>query len=191
MDFKLVVVLVGAILLVGLGVMLLFPPQDAVIGDVHVHADFKVYLNNEAVNFSQDKYMSTANNTLNNFVHLHDGDGEVIHVHISGVTLGEFFSSLGMAFNSTCFTFEEQVFCNEGDKTLKLFVNGQSSSDFQRYLIHDLDRILISYGSGSETSLAQQLNSITDKACIQSLKCPERGQASNESSCLTGSDCVA
>ncbi len=183
------------ILLVILGITIIFWPKPAsmpLIDDVHYHADFKVYLNGEQFNFSQTKYMSTNQSKLSNFVHLHDSNGEVIHKHISGATLGEFFTSLNMTFNSTCFVTDmRHAFCNNGDKQLKFFVNGIKRNEYDGYDFQDLDRILITFGSDSQTALTQQLNSVTDKACIQSNKCPARGVPVNESSCVTGSDCIA
>ncbi len=182
------------VLLFGFGLFFMYnqPPSQPLLGEVHKHADFKVYLNGERYNFSQQVYISSQNKTLSNFVHLHDMDGEVIHQHIAGVTLGEFFNSLKIKFNSTCFVLDNnEFFCNNGDSNVKLFVNGVVNSAFERYEFDDLDRILISYGDDNETDIAEQLNSVSDKACISSLKCPERGVATDESTCLTGEDCIA
>ena len=170
-----------------------------VLGGVHEHADFKLYLNGAAYNFSQEKFMSekpgadNKSRALSNFVHLHDGDGEIIHKHASGVTLGFFFKSLKINFNSTCLVFDSgESFCNEGDKKIKLFVNGRPTAEFENYEINDLDRILISYGNEAQgrEQLQAQINSVFDRACIQSGKCPERGKPGDESSCTTQGGCL-
>ncbi len=180
--------LLGAVLFGCLGTNV----QPPLLGDVHKHVDFKVYLNGQAHNFSQSQYMSSENKTLSNFVHLHDMDGEVIHQHIAGVTLSEFFNSLKIKFNSTCLVLDtNESFCNNGENSLKFFVNGVANSAFGSYEFNDLDHILITYGNDNESVITEQLNSVSDKACISSLKCPERGAPKDESTCVTGDDCIA
>lgn len=153
---------------------------------IHLHADFKIYLNGQAYNFTQDKYMSSEGHHLSERTHLHDMNGNIIHVHAFGVTLGEFFNSLGMKFNSTCFRLDNGTeYCNVVENKLMMFVNGQENSQMEKYEPKDLDRILVTYGS-NENEIQNQINSVTDVACIYSLKCPERGSPPNESSCIGG-----
>ena len=153
--------------------------------DFHIHADFKVYLNGIPYNFSKEKYMSEEDESI----HLHDMDGDIIHMHKEGTTLEEFFSSLGMQFTKDCFVLDNKTkYCNSKKNTLKMYVNGKKNTQFQNYVFNDLDRILISYGN--ETNLTNQMDSVTDKACIQSGSCPERGTASEES-CASGTDVCA
>ena len=176
---------------------LLSPKPQPVLGDVHKHADFKVYLDGLGYNFTQEKYMSSNSSKLSNFVHLHDMDGGIIHQHMTTITLGTFFRSLNMTFNSSCFVPDNGTFCNSGEKTLKMFVQ-HSGGQWERnskmgdYEFIDLDRILISYGSENDAQLAKQMESVTDRACIPSEKCPERGHPPDEnSSCNTSGPCVA
>ncbi len=170
------------------------------LGNVHNHADFKVYLNGQAVNFAQQKYMSekpesngqSKGHYLSPFFHLHDMDGDVLHQHISGMKIGQFFETLGMQFTSDCFVMDDGAkYCNDGKKTLKMYVNGQRNNDMANYEFNDLDRILITYGDESEEDITKQMESVTDKACIQSEKCPERGKPHDESSCTASGDCIA
>ena len=53
-------------------------------------------------------------------------------------------------------------YCNDGDKTLKVYVNGEPNEEYDTYLMGDLDKILISYGSETEEEIQEQLDSITD-----------------------------
>ena len=70
-----------------------------------------------------------------------------------------------MKLNSTCFVTDTgNEFCNEGDKTLKFYVNNQSSDIFDDYEFHDLDKVLISYGNETDSQIQTQLASITNKA---------------------------
>lgn len=152
----------------------------------HSHADFKTYINGKAIDFSQEKYQSSETKHLNEYVHLHDGNGEVIHKHKADVTLGLFFTSLKMDLTKDCLTLDTgDKYCSDAKNTLKMYVNGQKNDQFGDYNMKDIDRILISYGSESEAQIKTQLDSVTDKACIYSEKCPERGKPPTES-CVGG-----
>ncbi len=165
---------------------------EPILSDVHYHADFKVYLRGTAYDFAQEKYMSTDENKLSNFTHLHNMDGGVIHKHMSTVTLGDFFTSLSMELTNDCFTLDTgESYCDDEENKLTMWVNGEPNSDFENYLIQDLDRILVSYGHSTSTELEAQMASVGDNACIYSETCPERGPAPDESSCLSSEDCTA
>lgn len=173
------------------------------LGDVHEHADFKVYLDGQVYDFAQNKYMSTDEHKLSNFTHLHDGDGELIHKHMSTITLGDLFESLGMSFGEylgeDCFVLDADLpssdggtaYCNDGEKTLKMYVNGKENDKLGDYELSDLDQILITYGDENDDEIQAQIDSVGDRACIQSEVCPERGKPSDESSCLSSGDCEA
>ena len=162
-------------------------------------------------------------NALSTLVHLHDLNGDVIHVHAPGITLGMFFESLGMKLETKtdpksklqqyCFTDDQgNLYCgprlgcysissnplNVGEvctsapapatPILEVYVNGTKLSEKpEDYVIQDLDQILISYHAYTG-DISNQLAAVTDKACIQSGKCPERGEPAPEDSC-GGTEC--
>lgn len=150
--------------------------------EVHYHADFKLYLNGKFYNFTQDKYMTDDNKTLSKRVHLHDMDGEVIHYHDSGVSLDYFFSSLNITSDGSCITKHEVEYCSDGERQWVMVVNGEITPFNLNYIAQDLDRILLAYVSLDENIL-ELYEDVTDRACIQSGLCPERGEAYDESSC--------
>jgi len=151
---------------------------------VHEHADFAVYLNGEKFDFTPAKYQSSKENPLNEDAHLHDGNGDVTHKHRKGITLGYFFETIGMKFDSQCFvTDDDKQYCNTDSKKLSMYVNGKENTAFGNYEFTDLDRILITYGD--QTGVADQITSIKDDACLYSEKCPERGKAPTEN-CVGG-----
>src|SRR3989338_8811613 len=96
----------------------------------HNHADVKVYINSKAVDFSERKYQLAAR-----FIHFEEGIGDVIHIHATGLTLDHLFKSLGGDLINNCIVLEGQSYCNNGDKTLKFYVNGQKSSEFGNRVI--------------------------------------------------------
>lgn len=156
---------------------------------VHEHADFAVYLDGKKFDFTPMKYQSSDTNPLDADAHLHDGNGSVTHKHREGITLGYFFKTIGMKFNSQCFATDDgKEYCNTGDKKLRMFVNGKLNNQFGNYEFTDLDKILITYGNG--TNVDGQNTSLTDDACLYSEKCPERGTPPTEN-CVggLGSEC--
>jgi len=159
----------------------------------HEHVNFALFINGTQFNFNQSKYMTTEEQEvgLRADVHMHDMNGGVIHLHAPGITLGMFFESLGMSINSSCLTLDNgKSYCDSGENTdtLKLYVNGVQSSAFGSLQLHDLDRILVTFGSDPQQSILNQINSVPTDACIYSEKCPAPpGFVNNESaSCVGG-----
>ncbi len=129
------------------------------VGSTHVHSDIKVYLEGSAVDFSLAKYQV---NPTRRHVHMEDRDGDVIHIHATGVKTGFFLDSIGIKFNSTCLVMDTGAkFCGSGNKTLKFYVNGEPNDELEMHVMKSTDRMLISYGD--ETDLASQLDSVTSK----------------------------
>jgi hypothetical protein len=125
----------------------------------HEHADVKVYLNNNPIDFSQGKYQVTTS-----FIHFEDGKGGVIHTHATGLSMRHLFNSMDMKFTNDCFTFDGHDFCNDDKFTLKLYVNGELNHEYGDRIIKDYDKYLITYGDESEEVIQEQLSSITDFA---------------------------
>ncbi len=189
---KLVIVgiMVAAAVIVGNILVETQKPEIGMVGEIHHHADFKVYLNGVPYNFSQEKYQSKSNNSLSNFAHLHDMNGNIIHKHAQGVTLGFFFETLGMKLNSTCLVLDDETsYCNKGDKEWKMYVHEKHNDEFEGYDIQDEDKILLSYGHETGEEIQEQINAVTDEACIYSLTCPEKGMPPEEATCI-GETCT-
>lgn len=160
----------------------------------HTHANFKVIVNGNAMDFSVAKYQEKNGKDLDEDIHLHDGKGDLLHIHKKGATLGQFFTSLGMSLTQTCFTDDVwTAFCSKGatdQNKLKMYVNGKMNDSFDTYVPQDLDKIVIIYGPESEVVMNEEAKSVADDACIYSLTCPERGKPPTEE-CVggLGTDC--
>jgi hypothetical protein len=136
------------------------PPSTAKFGPVgsaHEHAAMKLFVNNvEPVDFSQSQFQ-----VKHRLIHFEDNNAVIIHRHATNIHLGFFFETLGMKFNSQCITLPNGTsYCNEGDKTLKFYVNGVRNDMYDKYVPEDGDLILISYGSETEDQIKQQLNTL-------------------------------
>ncbi|MBI2128884.1 hypothetical protein HYU07_01460 [Candidatus Woesearchaeota archaeon] len=135
-----------------------------VLGSGHTHADFKVFINGNSINFANEKY-----HMKSSFIHVDDNlnkedASSVLHMHATGVPLWIFFESIGMKFEKDCFTVDTGVkYCNNAEKSLKFYINRKENTEFRDYVFNEGDKILISYGDKNEDILGQ-LASITDFA---------------------------
>jgi len=132
------------------------------VGSTHEHVDFKMFLLGQPFDFRSYQLRSQ-------YVHFEGGDGDVIHKHATGVTLDFFFKTLRMSFNKNCIVLDNGTrYCDDGTNTIKFYVNGNQSNLFEKYELHDLDKVLISYGNETPEQIQLQLANITDKAADQS-----------------------
>lgn len=154
--------------------------------EVHVHADFLIYVNDQKVELTSEKYQSSTKQILHKNVHLHDGDDSVVHRHAEGITFAEFLSSVGFTLTNECLTKDTgEIFCADTEKVLALYVNKEPVSDIASYIPQEEDQVLLYYGTKDNQKLSEYLGAITDESCIFSGTCPERGIAPAESCGLT------
>ena len=160
------VILLAVLFLVGAGAWALYSsaanaPKIGPIGSTHIHMDVKVYIEGQPINFALPKYQLRAQH-----VHFESGEGDYVHVHATGVSIGMMFETLGMKFSADCLKSDDgRNLCNgDGGKTLKFYVNNRTNTDYGSYVLQDLDKIMVSYGSESEQEVQAQLASVTDKA---------------------------
>lgn len=138
-----------------------------VLGSTHEHADFKVYLNGNWIDFSQQKYF-----VRSPYIHVEGGPGvgQLIHLHATGVTLETFFKSVGMQFTRNCFVDDlGNRYCNNATHTLKFYVKKpggtwQANDQFEKYQPKELDKILITYGNETPDEIVIQQESVSDLA---------------------------
>lgn len=152
--------------------------QNTDTSQVHVHADFLVYLDHERMRYTDDVYQSHSGDLKHPTLHLHSNDGHVIHRHADEVTLGDFFTSLGYTVTDTHITTDEgTTYRTDENHELILFVNGTPHDTFIDYIIADEDQLLIYYGAPDDERIHTYLETISDDACLYSGTCPERGIA--------------
>jgi len=154
-----------------------WPREKAVNPDPnHTHADFAIWVNGKKLSFASEAYMSTEDKHRHKYFHLHDGLGHVIHRHKPGLTLGEFFASIGFTLTADCMkTDAGQKVCTGSEGKLQMFVNGKEMPLDPAYVFADTDKILLTYGATLE-QIGQQLKAMTNDACLYSRTCPERGE---------------
>ena len=148
----------------------------------HIHADFRVMIEGEPLNFSKEQYMD-----VGDVLHLHDGNGWVMHHHAKNQSLGQFFETLNVSYGDTCLRYDNTAYCENASHSLTLLVNGTKVANGSGYVPQDLDRVLVSYHAKNK-SLEDEMSQVTDEACIFSHRCPERGTPPPEA--CAGSSCV-
>ncbi|MCH8003707.1 MAG: hypothetical protein IH934_03660 [Nanoarchaeota archaeon] len=135
------------------------------LGSTHRHADIKVYILGNPIDFSVSKYQMQ-----DDLVHFENRDGDVVHTHALGVTIGHMFETLGMSIDSECLTLDTgNKYCNKGNAEFKVFIkregtNWQQIFNSQGYIIQQYDKILVTYGTEDEEEIRKQQESVTDKA---------------------------
>lgn len=154
--------------------------------DVHVHSDLAIYVDDEKLDLTADKYQSAPEDEKSDDIHLHDGNGNVIHRHSDDITFVQFLDSIGFTFTDECFTLDTgEQYCIDDTNILQLYVNGIVMENPTEYTTREEDRILVYYGTLENPNLQSYLDSVTDEACIPSGTCPERGTPVVESCGLT------
>ena len=154
--------------------------------EVHVHSDFIVYLDGQAIDLTADKYQTTAAQTKHKHIHLHDNNDDVIHRHDHDITLKDFFDSLGFTLTNDCIVTDAGVeYCTNDTNQLQLYVNGTEVSNITDYINQEEDRLLMYYGDPEAGIVSFLLDEVTDKACIYSGTCPERGTPPPEACGIT------
>ena len=162
-----------------------------VYDEIHIHSDILIWINGKKLNLSDDLYQSTEAEARSLFLHFHDNNDEVLHIHAKKQKLYDFFKSLGILLENDCFIdYENNRYCENEENIFELYVKSDEGKwrrvrNKKKFIPSDLDKILIYYGLPDEVDFAK--GKITDDACIYSGICPEKGESPPES-CSVGDD---
>lgn len=113
-------------------------------GAVHIHSHLDLFVNGSPVAVPADIGISS---DAESPLHTHDDTG-VIHLESadpnSTFTLGEFFDVWGLRLTSSCVG----GYCDSGDRTLQLFVNGKPyDGDVAGLQLANEEEIVMAYGT--------------------------------------------
>lgn len=139
---------------------------------VHFHANFAFYVDGKKVDFSSNKYMEevsactlSSDQTPRERVHLHENNGDAVHVHTNGVTWGNFLANIGFGANQFHLSSDDgKTYTATETSKIHFILNGKSVIDPINSFIKSEDRLLISYGPESETQLQQQFATVSNSA---------------------------
>lgn len=147
--------------------------SDNSVGEkVHEHADLTLYINDKKILLqSRPEFFEKDPD-----IHSHKDTEEIIHKHKTGATLAKLVDSWKTNL----------------PKNVSWYLNDtKQENDFRKYEFKDLDRIVLSFSDSNSGLTEKQISDTTDKACIYSEKCPERGKPPTEE-CVggLGTDCI-
>ena len=139
------------------------------------------------VDLGDDQLITTVTNLLLDEEHLHDGNGEVKHIHAENVTFSDFLDSLGIPLTDSCLTLlEGESLCSGEENEVLLYVDGNLyTQPISQYVPVDDESILLYYGNSQDPNIPSYIDAIPDDSCYYSGTCPERGVAPPESCGLT------
>lgn len=157
------------------------PPYEQ--GSAHEHADLAIRVRGTVLDLTAQRFQSEEGNVLSDFAHLHDGIDTVVHSHARGVTYGYFLWTIHLPLRGGCMVQPDGTrLCDSGTERWTAVVNGQVEPNLRDRAIHDLDRVLLNYGSEPPEKLpAIAERTVTRDACLYSKQCPERGPPPMES----------
>lgn len=154
----------------------------------HTHADFAVWIDGQKMDFSDEEFMSESEDGQTEddheahghrhhpYLHLHDADGNVVHRHKPGLSIGDFFASIQIGIDGNCYTsfapLADEEIC--GEHTFRMFINGKEMPLNLAYVFDDLDQILFT-NAVDDAEVLEQVKHMTDDACRYSQRCPWRG----------------
>ena len=164
-----------ACLLLGAAVVLGIRFATYKVNSVHYHANFALYINGQREEFKGMGYyteveMCKLDTTMvpSERAHMHDNVNNVVHVEDHSVTWGQFFTNLRWVMGPTFIVSPDgTIYSENGNNKLNLVLNGQDYTDFggmENTVIKDTDKLLVSFGNESATSLKQQYSSIPSTA---------------------------
>jgi hypothetical protein len=153
----------------------------------HAHADFRIFVDDQQIDLSGDEFMSTAGHIVSDHAHLHDGNGEVKHIHAADLTFASFLASVDITLTENCLTlFSGETLCATEKDQVLLYVNEELYTEpLTQYEPVDDDRILLYYGNPQNENIQTYIEEVPSDSCYYSGTCPERGVAPPESCGLT------
>ena len=148
-----------AILLVGYGLFsILSGPQIGPVGSTHEHLDVLVYIDGEPLDLNQTRYAMKSG-----YGHIHGGEGDIIHLHAINIPLSWFMESIDLSITLDSINVHGMEYSTDENNVFLMFVNGDTITDVD-YVLIDEDRILIYYGSGSNTDIDRALSLVSNRA---------------------------
>ena len=148
-----------AILLVGYGLFsILSGPQIGPVGSTHEHLDVLVYIDGEPLDLNQSRYAMKSG-----YGHIHGGEGDIMHLHAINIPLSWFMESIDLSITPDSIDVHGMEYSTDENNVFLMFVNGDTITKVD-YVLADEDRILIYYGSGSDTDIDRALSLVPNRA---------------------------
>jgi len=130
----------------------------------HYHSNFKMFINWELVDFTDDKYSEDVwkckldgEMSPKDRVHLHENNPDVIHIHHEWVAWGHFFLNNNFIFwEDYLITDSWEIFNEDEENKLIFILNWKIISNPYNRMIKSEDRLLINYWNETEDFLINE-----------------------------------
>jgi len=135
------------------------PPGAGRLGDAHENISLLVRIFGDKFDFS-----SPAFQVKSSYIHFEGREGNTVHRHSSGVTMGYLFETLGITLTDECYIFPDgREFCINEDYSLKFYINHEQVPSILDYVGNEGDRILVSYGNETPEQIELQLRGLDNQ----------------------------
>ena len=164
--------IIGALFILVIRVAAYSPPKG-----VHYHANLAVYINGQreefrALNYYEEEAATTCSTAETvhieaspmSRVHMHDNVDDVVHVEDTRVTWGNFFTVLGWNVGATYLATRDALYQTNTQSRITYILNGKEVANIANTVINDQDRLLVNYGSQSQSQLNQEYAQIKNDA---------------------------
>ena len=133
-------------------------PQIGPVGSTHEHVDVLVYIDGEPLDLNQSRYAMKSG-----YGHIHGGEGDIMHLHAINIPLSWFMESIDLSITPDSINVHGMEYSTDENNVFLMFVNGDTITKVD-YVLADEDRILIYYGSGSDTDIDRALSLVSNRA---------------------------
>lgn len=130
----------------------------------HFHANFAMYVNWQKFDFSKPEYMEPVSSCKlwwsgikqTERVHLHDRNGDTVHIHADWVTWWHFFANNGITFSNNHISLDDwRVYKTDKYKKVTFVLNWFIVDDPFNKMIESEDKLLINYWDEDEDLIVQ------------------------------------
>ena len=133
------------------------------------------YIDGKAWDFSKDIYMEEVSrcNVMNDVrpedrIHLHENNGNLVHVHMAASTWGDLASNLLWNFGSGYIVDDYgRMYQSGSGKNVYFFINGEQKDNPQNLIVSSEDRLLIWYGTGSAEDIQKKSDTLVPKTAAE------------------------
>jgi hypothetical protein len=137
----------------------------------HHHANFAVYIDGKKWDFAPSNYMEEVSRcNITEWVlpadriHLHDGKGWLVHVHMAASTWGDLLTNIGWGIWSDYLsTGYDQMYQADGVKHLYSIINGKIVMNPANMPVSSTDRLLVWYGTGTQEEILSKWDTLVDR----------------------------
>lgn len=141
----------------------------------HHHANFAVYVDGKKWDFSWYQYMEEVSRcnisewvTPEDRIHLHDGKGGLVHVHMAASTWGDLFANLYWGIWSGYIqTDRNNFYTTNKNSSIYYILNGSIVNNPANIPVWSTDRLLVWYGSGNQDEILKKWDTLVENDAIE------------------------